>query len=57
MYLTGLISLLTGLISVAYRLDFSVYRPGIDFKCPYSNRPLKPSTPLIGLWQGSFSGT
>jgi hypothetical protein len=26
-------------------LDFSMYQPGIDFKCPYSNRPLKPLTP------------
>jgi hypothetical protein len=29
----------------AYRLDFSMYQPGIDFKCPYSNRPLKPLSP------------
>jgi hypothetical protein len=27
---------------------------GIDFKCPYSNRPLKPLTPSIGLWLGVF---
>jgi hypothetical protein len=35
-------------------LHFSMSQSGIDFKCPYSNRPLKP---LIGLWQGLFSGT
>jgi hypothetical protein len=29
----------------AYQLDFSMYQPGIDFKCPYSNRPLKPLSP------------
>jgi hypothetical protein len=22
-------------------LDFSMYQSGIDFKCPYSNRPFK----------------
>jgi hypothetical protein len=38
-------------------LDFSMYQPGIDFKCPYSNRPLKALTPLIGLTQSLFSGT
>jgi hypothetical protein len=37
-------------------LNFSIYQSGVDFKCPYSNRPLKPLTPLIGLWQGLFSG-
>jgi hypothetical protein len=26
-------------------LDFSIYQSGIDFKCLYSNRPLKPLTP------------
>jgi hypothetical protein len=26
-------------------LDFSLYQSGIDFKCPYSNRPLNPLTP------------
>jgi hypothetical protein len=30
-------------------LNFSMYQSGVDLKCPYSNRPLKPSTPLIGL--------
>jgi hypothetical protein len=29
-----------------------MYQPGIDFKCAYSNRPLKPFTRLIGLRQG-----
>jgi hypothetical protein len=28
-------------------LDFSMYQSGIDFKCPYSNRPLKPLTPRL----------
>jgi hypothetical protein len=23
----------------AYRLDFSLYQSGVDFECPYSNRP------------------
>jgi hypothetical protein len=26
-------------------LNFSMYQSGTDFKCPYSNRPLKPLTP------------
>jgi hypothetical protein len=26
----------------SYRLNSSIYLTGIDFKCPYSNRPLKP---------------
>ena len=30
-------------------LDFSMYQSGIDFKCPYSSRPLKPLTPLNRL--------
>jgi hypothetical protein len=30
-------------------LDFSMYQSGIDFKCPYSNRPLMPATPLNRL--------
>jgi hypothetical protein len=30
-------------------LDFSMYQSGIDFKCPYSTRPLKPLTPLNRL--------
>jgi hypothetical protein len=38
-------------------LDFSMYQSGIDFKCPYSNRPLKPLTPLIGSTQSLLSGT
>jgi hypothetical protein len=38
-------------------LDFSMYQPGIDFKCLYSNRPLKPLTPSTGLTQSLFSGT
>jgi hypothetical protein len=39
-------------------LNFSMYQSGIDFKCPYySNRPLKPLTPLIGLTQSLFRGT
>jgi hypothetical protein len=25
-------------------LDFSMYQSGIDFKCPYSNRPLALNT-------------
>jgi hypothetical protein len=29
----------------AFTHDFSMYQSGIGFKCPYSNRPLKPSTP------------
>jgi hypothetical protein len=29
----------------AQMLDFSMYQSGIDFKRPYSSRPLKPSTP------------
>ena len=37
--------------------NFSMYQSGDDFKCPYSNRPLKPSTPLIGFTQYLFSGT
>jgi hypothetical protein len=28
---------------------------GVDFKCPYSNRPYKPLTPLN--WQGLFRAT
>jgi hypothetical protein len=39
-------------------LNFSMYQSGIDFNCPYSNRPLKRLTPLNRLnaffW---FSGT
>jgi hypothetical protein len=38
----------------ADRLNFSIYQSGVDFKCPYSNRSLKP--PLIGLTQSLFSG-
>jgi hypothetical protein len=38
-------------------LDFSMYHSGIDFKCPNSNRPLKPLTPSNGLTQSLFSGT
>jgi hypothetical protein len=38
-------------------LNFSMYQSGIDFKCPYSNRPLKTLTPSIGLTQYLFSGT
>jgi hypothetical protein len=38
-------------------LNFSMYQSGMDFKWPYSNRPLKPSTRLIGLTQSLFSGT
>jgi hypothetical protein len=30
-------------------LDFSMNQSGIDFKLPYSNRPLKTSTPLNRL--------
>jgi hypothetical protein len=30
-------------------LDFSMYQSGVDFKCPYSNRPLKPLTHLNRL--------
>jgi hypothetical protein len=30
-------------------LDFSMYQSGIDFKLPYSNRPLKTLTPLNRL--------
>ena len=26
-----------------------MFQSGLDFECPYSNRPLKPSTPLIGF--------
>jgi hypothetical protein len=37
----------------AYRLNFSIYQSGVDVKCSYSNRSLKPSTRLIGLRQGS----
>ena len=33
----------------AYRPSFSIYQSGVDFKCPYSTRPLKPLTRLIGL--------
>jgi hypothetical protein len=29
---------------------------GVDFNCPYSNRPSKPSTRLIGLTQSLLSG-
>jgi hypothetical protein len=38
-------------------LNFSMYQSGVDFKCPYSNRPFKPLTPLNRLMLGSFSGT
>jgi hypothetical protein len=38
-------------IAEAYRLNFSIYQSGIDFKSPYSNRPLNP---LNRLWQGLF---
>jgi hypothetical protein len=41
----------------AKMLNFSMYQSGIDVKCPYSNRPLKPSTPLIGSTRSLFSGT
>jgi hypothetical protein len=41
----------------AHRPNFSMCQSGADLKCPYSNRPLKPFTRLIGLWQGLFSGT
>jgi hypothetical protein len=41
----------------AYRLNFSIYQPGIDFICPYSSRPIKPLNPLSGVGQGLFSGT
>jgi hypothetical protein len=41
----------------AYQLNSSIYQSGIDCKCPYSNRPLKPLTLLNGSWQGLFSGT
>ena len=34
--------------------NFSMYQSGIDFKCPYSNRPLKPLTPLTGLTQSTL---
>jgi hypothetical protein len=34
--------------------NFAMHQSGIDFKCPYSNRPLKPLTPLIGLTQSLF---
>jgi hypothetical protein len=27
----------------------------IDFKCPYSSRPVKTLTPFTGLWRGLFS--
>jgi hypothetical protein len=37
-------------------LNFSMCQPGIDFKFPYSNRPLKPLTLLIGFKQSLFSG-
>jgi hypothetical protein len=30
------------------RLDSAMYQCGVDFKSPYSNRPLKPLTSLIG---------
>jgi hypothetical protein len=33
-------------------LNFSMYQSGIDFNCPYSNRPLKPLTCLIGFLAG-----
>jgi hypothetical protein len=32
-------------------LNLSMYQSGIDVKCPYSNRPLKP---LIGITQSLF---
>jgi hypothetical protein len=35
-------------------LNFIEYQSGIDFKCPYSDCPLKPLTPLIGLTQSLF---
>jgi hypothetical protein len=38
-------------------LNFSMNQSGVEFKCPYSNRPLKPLTPSIGLTQSLFSGT
>jgi hypothetical protein len=38
-------------------LNFSMYQSGIEFKCPYSNRPLKPLTPLIGSTKHLLSGT
>jgi hypothetical protein len=39
-----------------YRLDFSIYQSGVDFMSPYSNRPLKPLTPLFGVMACLFSG-
>jgi hypothetical protein len=38
-------------------LNFFMHQSGIDFKCPYSNRPSKPLTPSIGLTQSLFRGT
>jgi hypothetical protein len=35
-------------------LDFPMYQSGIDFKCPYSNRPLKALNPLNRLTQYLF---
>jgi hypothetical protein len=29
----------------SYRLNFSMYQSGVDFKCPYSNRPFKALNP------------
>jgi hypothetical protein len=37
--------------------NFKVYQSGVGFKCPYSNRPFKPLTTFIDVWQGLFSGT
>jgi hypothetical protein len=31
-------------------LDFSMCQSGIDFKCPYSNRPLMPLTRLNAIF-------
>jgi hypothetical protein len=36
-------------------LNFSMHQSCIDFKFPYSNRPSKPLTRLIGLTQYLFS--
>jgi hypothetical protein len=33
----------------SFNAEFLMYQSGIDFKCPYSNRPLMPLTPLNRL--------
>jgi hypothetical protein len=33
----------------SYRLNFSIHHAGVDFKCPYSNRPLKALGPSSQL--------